>query len=263
MFVDSHCHLDMLALDELGMDLPEVLAAAKKRQIEHMLCVCVSLAEFPAMLAKVKPFAEVSVSCGEHPLHQSESVDAELLATLAAQQDVVAVGETGLDYFYNPETKLSQQDGFVKHISVARQLAKPLIIHTRDARADTLALMKAHNAEQASGVLHCFTENYEMAKAALDLGFYISISGIMTFRNATELRDVVRKLPLDRLLIETDAPYLAPVPHRGKTNQPAYVTDVAAAMAELKGVSIAELARHTTTNFYQLFKGAAHKNAAA
>lgn len=263
MFVDSHCHLDRLELDKLGMSLPQVLEAATKRQIEHMLCVSVSLAEFPAMLELVKPYPEVSVSCGEHPLHKSDSVDAELLAKLAAIPEVVAVGETGLDYFYNPETKLSQQDGFVKHISVARQLAKPLIIHTRDARADTIALMKAHNAEAAGGVLHCFTENYEMAKAALDLGFYISISGIMTFRNAAELRDVVRKLPLDRLLIETDAPYLAPVPHRGKTNQPAYVTDVAAAMAELKDVSITELARQTTANFYQLFKLAAAKGIAA
>lgn len=263
MFVDSHCHLDRLELDKLGMSLSQVLEAATKRQIEHMLCVSVSLAEFPAMLELVKPYLEVSVSCGEHPLHQSDAVDAELLAKLAAIPEVVAVGETGLDYFYNPETKLSQQDGFVKHISVARQLAKPLIIHTRDARADTIALMKAHNAEAAGGVLHCFTENYEMAKAALDLGFYISISGIMTFRNAAELRDVVRKLPLDRLLIETDAPYLAPVPHRGKTNQPAYVTDVAAAMAELKDVSITELARQTTENFYQLFKLAAAKGIAA
>lgn len=263
MFVDSHCHLDRLELDKLGMSLSQVLEAATKRQIEHMLCVSVSLAEFPAMLELVKPYPEVSVSCGEHPLHQSDAVDAELLAKLAAIPEVVAVGETGLDYFYNPETKLSQQDGFVKHISVARQLAKPLIIHTRDARADTIALMKAHNAEAAGGVLHCFTENYEMAKAALDLGFYISISGIMTFRNAAELRDVVRKLPLDRLLIETDAPYLAPVPHRGKTNQPAYVTDVAAAMAELKDVSITELARQTTKNFYQLFKLAAAKGIAA
>lgn len=263
MFVDSHCHLDRLELDKLGMSLPQVLDAATKRQIEHMLCVSVSLAEFPAMLELVKPYSEVSVSCGEHPLHQSDAVDAELLARLAAIPEVVAVGETGLDYFYNPESKLSQQDGFVKHISVACQLAKPLIIHTRDARADTIAIMKAHNAEQAGGVLHCFTENYEMAKAALDLGFYISISGIMTFRNAAELREVVRKLPLDRLLIETDAPYLAPVPHRGKTNQPAYVTDVAAAMAEVKGVAIAELARQTTANFYQLFKLAADKGIVA
>mgnify|MGYP005749522981 CR=1 FL=1 len=263
MFVDSHCHLDRLELDKLGLSLEQVLNNATQRNIEHLLCVSVSLAEYPAMAELVKPYAQVSVSCGEHPLHQSDSVDVDLLARLAAQPEVVAVGETGLDYFYNPDSKLSQQDGFVKHISVARQLNKPLIIHTRDARADTINLMKTHQAGDAGGVLHCFTENYEMAKAALDLGFYISISGIMTFRNATELREVVKKLPLDRLLIETDAPYLAPVPHRGKTNQPAYVTDVAAAMAEVKAVTLEQLARQTTANFYQLFTLAAVKRQAA
>mgnify|MGYP005749402435 CR=1 FL=1 len=262
MFVDSHCHLDRLELDKLGLDLEGVIANAQQRQIEHLLCVSISLAEYPAMAELVKPYHQVSVSCGEHPLHQSDSVDVELLAKLAAGAEVVAVGETGLDYFYSPDSKLSQQDGFVKHISVARKLQKPLIIHTRDARSDTIALMKAHAADEAGGVLHCFTENYEMARAALDLGFYISLSGIVTFRNATELRDVVRKLPLDRLLIETDAPYLAPVPHRGKTNQPAYVTDVAAAMADLKAVTVQQLAQQTTDNFYQLFPLARAKSTA-
>ncbi|MCF4009481.1 TatD family hydrolase [Rheinheimera sp. UJ63] len=253
MFIDSHCHLDRLELDKLGMSLEQVIAAAEKRQIEHLLCVSVSLAEFDAMADLVQPFAGVSISCGEHPLHQEGTVDELQLLKLASAERVVAVGETGLDYFYSPESKATQQDAFVKHISVARQLTKPLIIHTRDARTDTIALLKSHQAENAGGVLHCFTESYEMAKAALDLGFYISISGIMTFRNAAELRDVVKKLPLDRLLIETDAPYLAPVPHRGKTNQPAYVTDVAAAIAEVKAVSITELASATTENFYRLF----------
>ncbi len=253
MFIDSHCHLDRLELDKLGLTLDEVIANAKQRQIEHLLCVSVALKEFAAMAELVKPYQMVSISCGEHPLHQEDNVDEQQLLSLASDNRVVAVGETGLDYFYSPESKHSQQDAFVKHIAVARQLQKPLIIHTRDARADTIALLKSHQAEQASGVLHCFTESYEMAKAALDLGFYISISGIMTFRNAAELRDVVKKLPLDRLLIETDAPYLAPVPHRGKTNQPAYVTYVAAAMAEVKGVSLQELAAVTSKNFYQLF----------
>jgi TatD DNase family protein len=148
---------------------------------------------------------------------------------------------------------MAQQQAFVNHIDVARDVNKPLIIHTRDARSDTIALLKSHQAEQAGGVLHCFTESYEMARAALDLGFYISISGIMTFRNADELRAVVKKLPLDRLLIETDSPYLAPVPYRGKTNQPAYVTAVAEAISELRGISIDSLAEHTTANFYRLF----------
>lgn len=253
MFVDSHCHLDRLELDKLGLTLSQVIEQAQQRQVQHMLCVCVSLSEFDAMLQTVAPFAMVSVSCGEHPLHQHDKVDAQLLLQKCAQPQVVAVGETGLDYFYAPEAKHSQQDAFVSHIQVANQLQKPLIIHTRDARTDTLALMRSHQAERAGGVLHCFTESWDMAKAALDLGFYISISGIMTFRNAAELRDVVRKLPLDRLLIETDSPYLAPVPFRGKTNQPAYVTAVAEAVAEVKGVSITELAHITTENFYQLF----------
>lgn len=253
MFVDSHCHLDRLELDKLGLTLEQVVDNAKAEQIQHMLCVCVSLSEFEQMAQSVAPFANVSISCGEHPLHQHDKVDPEQLLQQCQLDTVVAVGETGLDYFYSPDSKLSQQAAFVSHIDVANQLAKPLIIHTRDARADTLALMSSHNADKASGVLHCFTENWDMAKAALDLGFYISISGIMTFRNADELRDVVKRLPLDRLLIETDAPYLTPVPFRGKTNQPAYVSAVAKAVAEVKGVSLESLAKATTDNFYSLF----------
>ena len=253
MFVDSHCHLDRLELDKLGLSLEQVIANAQAQQIEHMLCVCVSLAEFEQMRAQVADFSLVSISCGEHPLHQQDTVSAELLLEKCSSSDVVAVGETGLDYFYAPEAKRSQQDAFVSHIQVAKQLSKPLIIHTRDARADTIALMRSHQADNAGGVLHCFTEDYDTAKAALDLGFYISISGIMTFRNADELRGVVKKLPLDRLLIETDAPYLAPVPYRGKTNQPAYVTAVAKAVAEVKGIELQQLAQQTTANFYKLF----------
>ncbi|KUM53726.1 TatD family hydrolase [Rheinheimera sp. EpRS3] len=254
MFVDSHCHLDRLELEKLGLNLDQVITAAQAKQVQHMLCVCVSLAEFEQMSALVAEYPMVSVSCGEHPLHQHDQVDAALLLQKCNLEHVVAVGETGLDYFYSPDSKLSQQAAFVSHIQVANKVNKPLIIHTRDARQDTLALMRSHNAEQAGGVLHCFTENWEMAKAALDMGFYISISGIMTFRNADELRDVVKKLPLDRLLIETDSPYLAPVPFRGKTNQPAYVTAVAEAIAHLKDVSLEQLAQVTTENFYNLFK---------
>ncbi|MDP2713580.1 TatD family hydrolase [Rheinheimera sp.] len=254
MFVDSHCHLDRLELDKLGLTLPQVIAAAQAKQVEHMLCVCVSLAEFEQMSQLVAAYPQVSVSCGEHPLHQQDVIDAELLLQQCSRAHVVAVGETGLDYFYSPDSKLSQQAAFVSHIQVANQVNKPLIIHTRDARADTLALMRSHNAEHAGGVLHCFTENWEMASAALDMGFYISISGIMTFRNADELRDVVKQIPLSRLLIETDSPYLAPVPFRGKTNQPAYVTAVAEAIAQVKGISLEQLAHATTENFYNLFQ---------
>ncbi len=254
MFVDSHCHLDRLELDKLGLSLAQVIESALEQRVEHMLCVSVSLAEFAAMAETVAGYPQVSVSCGEHPLHQTGMVDPQQLLSLCQLPQVVAVGETGLDYFYAPESKLAQQEAFVSHIEVARQLKKPLIVHTRDARSDTIALLKSHQAEQSGGVLHCFTESYDMAKAALDLGFYISISGIMTFRNADELRSVVKKLPLDRLLIETDSPYLAPVPYRGKTNQPAYVTAVASAISELRGISLDSLAEQTTANFYQLFQ---------
>lgn len=253
MFVDSHCHLDRLELEKLGMDLPAVLQAAKTQQVDHMLCVSVSLAEFPAMAALVQPYPQVSVSCGEHPLHQTDVLDVALLQQLAADPQVVAVGETGLDYFYSPQTKQLQQEAFISHIEVANQLNKPLIVHTRDAKADTLAILKQYQAERCGGVLHCFTEDLETAKAALDLGFYISFSGIMTFKNADPLREVVKQVPLDRLLIETDSPYLAPVPYRGKTNQPAYVSAVAAAVADIKGVSIEALAKLTSDNFYRLF----------
>ncbi|MEE2025703.1 TatD family hydrolase [Alkalimonas mucilaginosa] len=260
MFVDSHCHLDRLEWDKLKLELPEVLENARRAGVQHMLCVSVSLQEFAAMAELVAPYPMVSVSCGEHPLHQTDALDPELLLSLCQQQKVVAVGETGLDYFYAPDSKATQQEAFVQHLQVGCQLRKPVIIHTRDASTDTLALMRSEQAYQAGGVLHCFTESWGMAKAAMDMGFYISISGIMTFKNAVELREVVKKLPLDALLIETDSPYLAPVPHRGKTNQPAYVADVAAAIAELKGISIEQLAQQTTANFYRLFGGIQPQN---
>jgi len=253
LFIDSHCHLDRLELEKLGMDLPAVLQAAQHANVQHMLCVCVSLQEFQQMAAMVAPYPQVSVSCGEHPLHQQDSFDQALLASLAADPAVVAVGETGLDYFYSPDNKSTQQRAFVSHIQVARDLQKPLIVHTREARADTIALLNSERAVDCGGVLHCFTEDWDTAKAALDLGFYISFSGIMTFRNADPLRDVLKKVPLDRLLIETDSPYLAPVPYRGKTNQPAYVAAVAQAVAEVKQVTIAELASVTSQNFRKLF----------
>jgi TatD DNase family protein len=253
VFIDSHCHLDRLELEKLGMDLPAVLAAAASAQVSHMLCVSVSLQEFSAMAALVRQYPQISISCGEHPLHQQLEFSPQQLLSLCQLPEVVAVGETGLDYFYSPDNKATQQAAFAAHIAVARQLNKPLIVHTRDARQDTLALLQSEQAGDCGGVLHCFTEDWDTAKAALDLGFYISFSGIMTFRNADALRDVVRKIPLERLLIETDSPYLAPVPYRGKTNQPAYVAAVAQAIAELRGVEIATLAALTSQNFRNLF----------
>ena len=253
MFIDSHCHLDRLELEKLGMDLPAVLKAAEHASVQHMLCVSVSLQEFPEMAAMVAQYPQVSVSCGEHPLHKQERFDQVLLKTLAAAPNVVAVGETGLDYFYSPDNKTTQQRAFVSHIQVARELNKPLIVHTREARADTISLLTHEGAADCGGVLHCFTEDWDTAKAALDLGFYISFSGIMTFRNADPLRDVLKKVPLDRLLIETDSPYLAPVPYRGKTNQPAYVAAVAQAVATVKEIDLVELANITSQNFRKLF----------
>lgn len=261
MIVDSHCHLDRLDFDKLGQDLHTVLDNARAKQVEHFLCVSVTLEQFPSMLETILPHKDISASCGVHPLDQKDLLDKDLLKRLASHERVVAVGETGLDYYYSKDTHQVQQDSFVGHIEVANELNKPLIIHTRDARKDTIALMKTHNAEHCGGVLHCFTEDWDMAKKAIDMGFYISISGIVTFKNAVELKEVVKQLPLDRLLIETDSPYLAPVPYRGKTNQPAYVEDVGYYIADLKNLSFNELATATTNNFYRLFNLAPKVNA--
>lgn len=257
MIVDSHCHLDRLDFDKLDLNLDQVLNNARAKKVEHFLCVSVTLDQFPNMLEQIKHHDDVSASCGVHPLDQKDALNKQQLIDLASHHKVVAIGETGLDYYYAKDTHAVQQASFVGHIEVANELQKPLIIHTRDARADTINLMREHKAENCGGVLHCFTENWEMAKKAIDMGFYISISGIVTFKNAVELKEVVKQIPLDRLLIETDSPYLAPVPHRGKTNQPAYVEDVAYYISELKGISFNELAKATTDNFYNLFKLAA------
>lgn len=251
MFVDSHCHLDRLNKNQ--DELSEVLNFARNRGVEHFLCVSVSVKDYPAMLATVADYPDVSVSCGVHPLHQEDACDFEELLDMANSDEVVAIGETGLDYFYSAETKSVQLSSFIDHIKVANQLNKPLIIHTRDARQDTIDLLKEHKNPSTRGVLHCFTENWEMAKAAIELGLYISISGIVTFKTAKELQEVVKKVPLEKLLIETDSPWLAPVPYRGKPNQPGFVREVGEFIAELKGISVEELAKITTDNFYKLF----------
>ncbi len=253
MFIDSHCHLDRLKLEEFDGQLDNVISNAMSAKVNRMLCVSVTLEDFPAMVEKTNKYDDVFLSCGTHPLNQEDKVDEVLLDKLSEHQRVIAIGETGLDYFYAPETKELQLDSFKKHVRVARKHKKPLIIHTRDAREDTINLLKEHKLPSTKGVLHCFTESLEMAKAAIELGLYISISGIVTFKTATELQQVVKALPLDRLLIETDSPWLAPVPYRGKKNQPGYVVEVAEFIAELKGISVDELARITTDNFYTLF----------
>ncbi len=251
--VDSHCHLDGLDYQTLHTDVNDALSKAAACDVKFFLAVATTLPGYRGMRELVGERNDVVFSCGVHPLNQDETYDVEDLRRMAAEPGVVAMGETGLDYFYTPETKVRQQDSFRHHIRIGRELSKPVIVHTRDARADTLAILREEKVSECGGVLHCFTEDRETAKALLDMGFYISFSGIVTFRNAEQLRDAARYVPVDRLLVETDSPYLAPVPHRGKENQPAYVRDVAEYMAVLKGVSVEQLAQQTTENFATLF----------
>ena len=253
MLVDSHCHLDRLDYEKKHHDLADVLNKAQQRGVSHFLSVSVTLDAFPSMLQSVLPYPNVFASCGVHPLDLDSVWSGELLRELAVHPRVIVLGETGLDYYYSTENKAEQQTAFREHIRVSRELNKPVIVHTRDAKADTLAILREEQAGDVGGVLHCFTEDWAMAKDALDLGMYISISGIVTFRNAEALRDVTRLIPADRLLIETDSPYLAPVPHRGHQNEPAYVADVAKFIAELRGVSPDTLAEQTSENFFRLF----------
>ncbi|MFA9489354.1 MULTISPECIES: TatD family hydrolase [unclassified Mannheimia] len=253
--IDSHCHLDSLDYETRHKNIDEVIENAKARGVHHFLSVCTTVGRFEAMKNLTAHRNDVSLSCGVHPLNvEDEPFDYDKLFEFAQDPKVVAIGETGLDYHYTPETKALQQSLFVQQIDIANKLNKPLIIHTRSAREDTMDMLEQNNAEKCGGVLHCFTEDWTMAKRALDIGFYISISGIITFRNAEELRDVVRKVPLDRLLVETDSPYLSPIPYRGKPNQPAYVRETCEYVATLKGVSTEKFARITTENVQNLFK---------
>ena len=254
MFIDSHCHLDRLKLDDYDGNLDQLIAAARKAKVSKMLCVSVDLDNVADCVALADKYDDVVASVGVHPLDCKEGVpDISSLNQYVSHPKVVAIGETGLDYYYSGDNKSIQQTSFINHLTLAKAESLPVIIHTRDARDDTLQLMKEYGCADSTGVLHCFTESWDMAKAALDMNYYISISGIVTFRNASALRDVVKTLPMDRLLIETDAPYLAPVPHRGKSNEPRFVADVAYFVADLKGVSVEELASQTSDNFYRLF----------
>ncbi|EMI5489006.1 metal-dependent hydrolase [Providencia stuartii] len=251
--VDSHCHLDCLDYEKLHTGVDDVIAKASQRDVGFMLAVATTLQGFDSMKTLIGERPNVAFSCGIHPLNLDEGHDFDRLAQLAAGKEVVALGETGLDYYYQKENAALQQESFRQHIRIGRQVNKPVIVHTRDARADTLAILREENVTECGGVLHCFTEDKETAIELLDLGMYISFSGIVTFRNAEQIREAARVVPLDRILVETDSPYLAPVPHRGKENQPAYVRDVAEYMAVLKGVSAEEMARITTENFNRLF----------
>lgn len=250
--VDSHCHLDRLDLGAFGGSLESLLQQAKKFDVQTVLCIGVDLENSKAVKKIAHDFANVYASIGLHPSeNEGEEATIERLIDLATDDKVVAIGETGLDYHYEHTRQELQRERFIIHIKAAQKLKKPLIIHTRKAEQDTLQILKDHQVN--SGVFHCFTENYEMAKAGIDLGLYISFSGIITFKNADSLRETVKKLPLDRILVETDAPYLTPVPYRGKANFPGYTRLVAECIAGLKGIKYEEVCEATTNNFMQLF----------
>ena len=258
MFVDSHCHLNF---PELAADLPAVLGAMAANRVTHALCISVTLPELPAVLQLAADHANLYATVGVHPDTEdgAEPSVAELVA-LAARPKVVAIGETGLDYYRLTGDLTWQRERFRNHIHAARETGKPLVIHTRSAADDTLAIMRQERAGDAGGVMHCFTETWEVAAAAIELGFHISFSGIVTFKNAAALKEVARRVPLERMLIETDSPYLAPVPFRGKTNQPAYVRYVAEEIARLRDVAVDEIAAVTSANFFRLFGVNAHEH---
>ncbi len=254
MYIDSHCHLDCIDLDDFRQDFDCLLQAAGRAGVEHMLCVCINLQKFPAMLARVEDYPQVSVSVGVHPMaDEVDGCDEETLYRLAQHEKVIAIGETGLDYYYHKGDPQWQQQRFRTHIQVARRLARPVIVHTRDAASDTLRILDEEGIENCGGIIHCFTETRDFAEQAMSMGMMISFSGIVTFRNADALRAIAKSIPDDRLLIETDSPYLAPVPYRGKPNQPAYVTKVAETLADIRGVSVAHISAVTRENFYRLF----------
>lgn len=250
-FVDSHCHINF---PDLAANLPDVLQRMQDNEVAAALCVSVNLADFPQVLALAEQYPNIYASVGVHPDYEGvEEPSVERLVELAAHPRVIAIGETGLDYFRLKGDLEWQRERFRNHIRAARESGRPLIIHTREAAADTLRIMQEENAAEIGGVMHCFTETWEVAEAALAMGFHISFSGIVTFKNATQIKEVAQRAPLDRILIETDSPYLAPVPHRGKLNQPAYVRHVAEEIAALRGITVAEVGQRTTENFFRLF----------
>jgi len=252
--VDSHCHLDRLDLTPYDDKLSNALAYANELGVGHMLCVSINMENFKAVIDTAKQYDFISASVGVHPNEtggHDPSVDE--LVTLADDKDIVAIGETGLDYFRSEGDLSWQQDRFRRHITASKETKKPLIIHMRDATEDTLRILKEEKADEVGGVMHCFVENWEVAQKALDLNFMISFSGIVTFKNAQELQLVAKNVPQDKMLVETDSPYLAPVPYRGKSNQPAYVVNVAEKVAELRDMSVEEVAEITTQNYINLF----------
>ncbi|WP_412480183.1 TatD family hydrolase [Azonexus sp. IMCC34839] len=254
MLVDSHCHLDFSGLAD---HLPEVLARMTANDVGAALCVGVNLEDFPKVLEIAESDARLYATVGVHPEYtDTEEPDVERLTALAGHPKVVAIGETGLDYYWQKDKPEWQRERFRTHIRAARACNKPLVVHTRESAEDTLRILEEEGADAVGGVMHCFTESWSIAQKALELGFYISLSGIVTFKNAALVKEVAQNCPLDRLLIETDSPYLAPVPYRGKPNEPSYVRYVGEEIAKLRGTALQDIAEATTENFYALFKDA-------
>lgn len=253
--IDSHCHLDF---DGLSNRLPEVLAAMNANDVGGCMTIGVTLEEAPQVLAIAEAHDQVFASVGVHPEYADhKEPDVDTLCALAQHPKVLAIGETGLDYHWHKDRPEWQRERFRVHIRAAKAMKKPLVIHTREAAEDTLAILKEEGASEVGGILHCFTESLAVAEAAIALGFYISISGIVSFKKAEQVHEVARSIPLDRLLVETDSPYLAPVPYRGKPNEPAYVKHVAEAIADLRQISYAEVAEASSRNFLRLFPASA------
>lgn len=254
MLVDSHCHLNF---PELAENLPAIKQSMHDNGVGHALCISVTLPDFPQVLALAEDNEHFYASVGVHPDYENiAEPTVEELVKLANHPKVIAIGETGLDYFRLTGDLEWQRNRFRNHIRAAVACNKPLVIHTRNAAEDTLRIMREENAQQVAGVMHCFTESLEVAMQAIALGFYISFSGIVTFKNAAAIKEVAKQVPLDRILVETDSPYLAPIPHRGKTNQPSYVKYVAEEIAGLRGISLEEVSAATTANFFRLFQHA-------
>ncbi|WP_347987091.1 TatD family hydrolase [Methylomonas sp. AM2-LC] len=256
MYIDSHCHLDRIDLTPYEHDFAKFVQDAEQQGIQHMLCIAIDLESYPALFEQILPYPNISLSVGVHPnVTDGHDPSIEELLVLAEHQKVIAIGETGLDYFHGKGDLDWQKQRFKNHIQVAKDLKKPLIIHTRNADQDALDVLRQEGADQVGGIIHCFTEDWEYAQKAIDLNFYISFSGIVTFKNALAIKEVAQKISADRFLIETDSPYLAPVPFRGKPNYPTYVRYVAEHIAELRQVPVDEIAKQSSANFYSLFPG--------
>ncbi|VAW90774.1 Uncharacterized metal-dependent hydrolase YcfH [hydrothermal vent metagenome] len=254
MYIDSHCHLDRLNLDDFKGSLKKALDLARNNGVKHFLCVCIDLEHFQDILNIANQYSDVSASVGVHPCDtQGKEPTVEDLVTLSKPKKVVAIGETGLDYFYNKGDLTWQRNRFRNHITAAKITKKPLIIHSRDAKEDTIAILTEESANEVGGVMHCFVEDWDIAQKSMDLNFYISFSGIVTFKNAAQIQEVARKMPDGKILIETDSPYLAPIPHRGKSNHPKNVIHVAEFIAELRNTSVEHIAEISSQNYHNLF----------